>query len=232
MRLKQFFVIFLLNLIFSICILSSELAVSAIDDKKSLNELDVKDISLYQGCMLYRQFLQDSEIPYDLEQVIEGMRAADKLGEQLSFDEEKLEGSIARLKKHLVETMQQERLMDANHFMDNIAHQEGVNELERGKLYYKVIAQGSGSKVEEGATPELIYSLATLERGREELLYQIDEPQSVFLNSTITGFAKGVVGMQAGEKRLLYVHPDLAYGSTSSRVKPNSLLIFEIEVIR
>jgi len=231
MRLIQIILILSFILIFSIFALTPELIASSIIDKESLNELDIKEISLYQGAMFYRRNIQDSEIPYDVEQIIEGIREAHKQGEQLSFDENKLETSISRLKKYLAEKMQRERLIEANHFLESIAKQQGIYELEKGKLYYKIIAPGSGSKVEYDGTPELLYSIATLEHGKEEG-FQIDEPQSVLLKSTIAGFTKGVVGMQKGEKRILYVHPDLAYGSSSSKVKPNSLLIFEIEVVK
>ena len=37
--------------------------------------------------------------------------------------------------------------------------------------------------------------------------------------------------MKEGEKRVIYIHPDLAYGTYGS-LPPNSLLIFEIEVVK
>jgi peptidylprolyl isomerase len=37
--------------------------------------------------------------------------------------------------------------------------------------------------------------------------------------------------MKEGEKRRLYVHPDLGYGTTG-QLPPNELLIFDIEVVK
>ena len=37
--------------------------------------------------------------------------------------------------------------------------------------------------------------------------------------------------MKEGEKRRLFVHPDFAYG-TNGPLPPNSLLIFDIEVVK
>jgi len=37
--------------------------------------------------------------------------------------------------------------------------------------------------------------------------------------------------MKEGEKRRLFVHPEVGYG-TSGQLLPNSLLIFDIEVIK
>ncbi|CRH46510.1 peptidyl-prolyl cis-trans isomerase [Chlamydia trachomatis] len=36
--------------------------------------------------------------------------------------------------------------------------------------------------------------------------------------------------MKEGEVRVLYIHPDLAYG-TAGQLPPNSLLIFEVKLI-
>ena len=37
--------------------------------------------------------------------------------------------------------------------------------------------------------------------------------------------------MKEGEKRTIYIHPELGYG-TSGYLPPNSLLVFEIEVVK
>lgn len=37
--------------------------------------------------------------------------------------------------------------------------------------------------------------------------------------------------MKEGEKRRLFVHPDLGYG-TSGHLPPNALLIFDIELVK
>jgi peptidylprolyl isomerase len=36
--------------------------------------------------------------------------------------------------------------------------------------------------------------------------------------------------MKKGEKRTLYIHPDLAYGM-ASHLPPNALLVFEVEIV-
>jgi peptidylprolyl isomerase len=37
--------------------------------------------------------------------------------------------------------------------------------------------------------------------------------------------------MKEGEKRTIYIHPDLGYG-TSGMLPPNSLLTFEVEIMK
>ena len=53
---------------------------------------------------------------------------------------------------------------------------------------------------------------------------------TIYLPDMIRGFQEGVAGMQEGEKRRLYIHPDLAYG-VSNEVPPNSILFFDVEVV-
>ena len=49
--------------------------------------------------------------------------------------------------------------------------------------------------------------------------------------SFIPGLKSGIIGMKEGEKRTIYIHPDRAYG-TQGYLPPNSLLTFEIELIK
>jgi len=56
-------------------------------------------------------------------------------------------------------------------------------------------------------------------------------PITVPIDQTIPGFSKGIVGMKEGEKRRLFVHPDMGYGTTG-QLPPNSMLIFDIEVVK
>lgn len=53
----------------------------------------------------------------------------------------------------------------------------------------------------------------------------------ISLDETIPGFNKGLIGMKEGEKRTLFIHPDYGYG-TSGYLPPNSLLTFEVELIK
>lgn len=48
----------------------------------------------------------------------------------------------------------------------------------------------------------------------------------------IAGFDKGVVGMKVGEKKILTIPPEEAYGAAGRPgIPPNSTLIFEVELL-
>ena len=61
--------------------------------------------------------------------------------------------------------------------------------------------------------------------------YEENVPLSQRLDETIIGFQKGTEKMKEGEKRRLYIHPELAYGN-QDLTKPNGLLILEIELVK
>jgi peptidylprolyl isomerase len=50
------------------------------------------------------------------------------------------------------------------------------------------------------------------------------------LDEAIRGFSLGVKGMRKNERRMLYIHPELAYGDIGL-IPPNIALIIEVELI-
>lgn len=191
---------------------------------------DLKKISFYKGCQLYQSFLANSEIPYNIEEVLRGIKSAHQQGAGIELDWEDLHASMLRFQEDFFSKLKTEKLLESNSYLQTLSKGEGVQELIKGKLYYKVIAAGNGIQIEENMSPQFRYILKTLEKGQEEIVFA-SEPTIIKVDATIPGFAKGVLGMQVGEKRAVYVHPDLAYGQECTKLTPNALLIFEIEAI-
>lgn len=191
----------------------------------------LKKISFFQGYLFYKNYLEDSKDYLDFESILEGIQARYR-NESLNLNEKEMIENIDQFQAYFHKKLQAEKLAEASQFLTQLAQQEGVIELEKGKLYIKIIKNGSGLSVKENASPIIIYSAKTLLNGNEYLIYEIDKPKEILLSSTIPGFSRGVTGMKEGEKRWLYIHPDMAYGSTTGKVDPNSLIIFEVEVIK
>jgi len=195
-----------------------------------LDNLDEgQQISFYRGYLLWQEYLQRPGMPYDLEQVISGMRAAQG-GANLSCDEGKLQTKVRKFQEELLAKQTKENLADAEAFLAKIAESEGTSELVIKKLYYKRLKNGLGKVVQLQSTPVLIYSLWTYNRWGETEIVSIDSPLPIVLEDTIPGFAQGVLGMLEGEVRQLFIHPSLAYG-TYGKLDPNLLVICKVEVI-
>lgn len=123
-----------------------------------------------------------------------------------------------------------ERLKILDTFIEKIKSDKVVEEVVRNKLYYKILKPGNGPVITFSETPILIYTARTIEEGDEEL-FSCSEPKAFNLADTIPGLRNGVIGMRLGEQRELYIHPDLAYGKHGGTLPPNTLLIFDVELI-
>lgn len=94
-------------------------------------------------------------------------------------------------------------------FFSKIAAQENATELIPGKLHFSTLEKGQGRTVTENDAPLLLYDAKRFENGQIEPCFELAEPKTIPLRTTLPGFAKGIFGMQAGEKRAIYVHPSI-----------------------
>jgi peptidylprolyl isomerase len=184
---------------------------------------NVKTFSYYTGYLFYQRYLKGSEVPLNFQEVLEGIKEAHEQNKNLELSEEALQ----EFQKRYHEQIKEEKLAESNRFLKEIAAKEDVKELVKDKLYYKIEKIGSGPEI--GENPTVLYKAKTLVDGKEEEFHHVLVPKSISLQSTIEGFSLGVRGMREGETRILYIHPDLAYGSASAKMTPNSLVIFEVE---
>jgi peptidylprolyl isomerase len=117
-------------------------------------------------------------------------------------------------------------LKAAEAFLASNKENKSIIELEEGKLQYRQLTAGAGKVCSEEDTPVIKYKGMYLDGavfGQSEM----DEP--IALKETIEGFRRAIIGMKVGEKREVYIHPDLGYGSNSC-LAPNALLTFEVEL--
>lgn len=187
--------------------------------------IQAENLSFYKGYLFYKNYLEESMPSDDFNQILEGMKAAHN-GKQISSEE------IEEKKNQLYHQLKEERLSESNRFMQKVVKEKEVVELVKGKLAYRVLKIGNGSEIDYKDSPLLLYKAKTLLNGKEITINELDEPKEILLKSTITGFCQGVAGMREGEKRILYIHPDLAYGSGSELIEPNSQIIIEVEVVK
>lgn len=190
--------------------------------------IDMKKVSEAFGHFIGRH-LKSPNVTFDLDAVIKGMREGVQ-GLPSPMTDKEYEQAMVRIQKNSFEKMSKENLKSAEEF---IQKNKGVGlvELEPNKLYYKILTPGTGPTVEPHSTPMINYSGKFIDGTLFGSSESNGGPVSIPLDQTIPGFSLGISGMKEGEKRLLYVHPDLGYGTTG-HLPPNSLLIFEVEVVK
>lgn len=166
-------------------------------------------------------------VDLDIDLVVKGLQDAAK-GKDSPLSESECIEALASAQEKAFQKKAEENLAAAEAFLKKNASNRKVVSLEEGKVQYKVEKRGKGSVVEEGFSPMIKYVGKYLDGS---VFGQSETEQMISLEETIPGFTKGLVGMKEGEKRTLYIHPDYGYG-TSGYLPPNSLLTFEIEVVK
>ena len=107
-------------------------------------------------------------------------------------------------------------------------HQDPSNiPLVKHKLYYKILVSGEGPPLNQESIPLIQFTEKTISG---DILKTSNHPIRIPLIETLPGFRQGVEGMKPGEKRKIFVHPELAYGELS-RKEPNLMIIFEVELL-
>ncbi len=116
-------------------------------------------------------------------------------------------------------------LQMANSFLQKLEATPGVNEVVKQKLYYKVITPGEGESIRDFTSSPLISFKEKTLSG--EVLSEYSSGVRIPLSETISGLQKGLVGIKVGEKREIFIHPDLAYREFP---KPEAFSLVVIEV--
>lgn len=170
-------------------------------------------------------------INFDLESIIKGMRDS-AAGLSAPMTEEQFEEVIATLQDESFQQLADANLKQAEEFLSSNRNSENIVEVETGMLQYQVLqeAPSNAASVAEGNTPVIHYKGMCLDGTVFGDSAQVGGPITVPLDQTIAGFSKGIVGMKVGEKRKLFVHPEMAYG-VGGDLPPNSLLVFEVELV-
>jgi len=100
-------------------------------------------------------------------------------------------------------------------------------------LQYEVISMGTGGKPLATDKVKVHYIGSLIDSTVFDSSVERGEPVVFYLNKVIPGWTEGLQLMPTGSKFRFYLPPDLGYGSRSAgpMIKPNSVLIFDVELI-
>ncbi|MDF2691471.1 MAG: mip [Gammaproteobacteria bacterium] len=159
-------------------------------------------------------------------------------GKQPVMTPAQMQATLQDFQQQMMENMAQKQaataaqnLAASQAYMQKIASQPGVNQLEDG-LYYQVITAGKGRIPSANDIVTVNYE-GTLPNGTVfDSSYQRNQPLSFPVNQVIPGWQKALEKMPVGSTWMVYIAPQLAYGQSAPPViGPNQALTFKIELL-
>jgi peptidylprolyl isomerase len=209
---------------------TEEKIVAQVEEKATVKEeektLDVPKVSEAFGHLIGKN-LDSLGFKFDMDKIIQGIQDS-VIGKDSPMSESECIQAISQDQEKKFKKLAEVNLQEAAKFLETNLSQEGIVVLEDKKLQYKVETEGTGETVQAHFSPLIKYTGKFLDG---KIFGASKEDEMISLDETIPGFSKGIIGMKEGEKRTLYIHPDLAYG-VNGNLPPNSLLTFEIELVK
>lgn len=185
-------------------------------------------IDYFMGLVMGYNLL-DNEYVKDFAIMMEGMVQA---LERISVTDLKMSQEILESLIDSSNTMADPVLTAGQQFLVDNSQREGVVSLPSG-LQYEVIRQGEGAKPDPASVVEVHYEGRLIDGTVFDSSYERGEPIQFGLRRVINGWQEGLQQMPAGSVYMLYIPPELAYGSRSTGPIPAySTLIFKVELLR
>lgn len=205
---------------------TSETQAVASQEEAMNSPRDVAKISEAFGHLIGKN-LDSMGFKFDIALIVKGLQDASQ-GKDSPMSESECIQAISAIQEAAYKQQSADNLKKAEEFLAKNAQEKGVISLEPGKLQYKIERNGSGAAIEEHFSPLIRYKGSLIDG---TVFGSSKEDEMVSLDETIAGFTKGLIGMKEGEKRTLFIHPELGYGS-SGYLPPNAMLQFEVELIK
>lgn len=121
---------------------------------------------------------------------------------------------------------------DGEAFLAKNKQQDGVETTASG-LQYKVLKSGEGKTPQKTDTVRVHYHGMLPDGTAFDSSKQRGDPVEFPVTAVIKGWSEALLQMKVGDKWMLYVPSDLAYGSRrrSNVIGPNQVVLFEVELL-
>jgi peptidylprolyl isomerase len=199
--------------------------VFAQTNKEKAESQDFSRVSKAFGHIIAKN-LQSLGSDFDVKSILSGIEES-LSGKPSPMSEEDTMQAVAAKQEESFKKESEKNLKEAENFLEKNKNEKGVVSLEDGKVQYKKLQSGDGLALDEKSLPVIKYVGKYL----DSQIFGQCEKDKITLNDAIIGFRKGLIGMKKGEKRMIYVHPELGYGSSGYMPRPNTLLSFEVELL-
>ena len=208
-------------------------AADAPGSTKGLESADQR-VSYGMGYQIGANVARQPGLKFDQAAFAAGMQDA-LAGQKTRLDEKLIQAAFEEHQRKLAAEMEAQgrvNLQAANEFLAKNKSRPGVKTTASG-LQYEVLKKGFGGAKPKPTDKVRVHYHGTLIDGTVfDSSVKRGQPVEFMLNGVIPGWTEALQLMSVGDKFKLYVPPALAYGPRSAgHIPPNSLLIFEVELL-
>ncbi len=192
---------------------------------------DSDSASFYLGYFYSKQLL-GSGMKLNTDAMAGGAKAA--VDKTLVISDEQINQFLQKYFTGLQQAISTENLKKGQDFLAANAKKPGVVTLPNG-LQYKIIKKGTGVKPNKDDNVELFYHGTLIDGTVFDSAKDRGEPVTFSVGGVIAGFSEALQLMDEGSLWEIYIPAELGYGEMappSSGIKPNSVLIFEINMLK
>jgi FKBP-type peptidyl-prolyl cis-trans isomerase FklB len=205
---------------------------------------DYKSKKSYAYGLDIARAIRADEMDFDLTEMIKGL--SDGLNNQKSkLSEEEYNKYMAAVQEEVgekaaakVERQAEASKKAAEKFLTDNAKQKGVVTLASG-VQYRVVKTGDGRSPKSSDNVQVHLRGMLLNGATFVNSVAANEPAVFPVNRVIKGLKEALMQMKLGDKWVIYLHPDLAFGKEGNQaverglpgVGPNELVIYEIELL-
>lgn len=182
--------------------------------------------------------LNQQPLELDFDAIVAGLKDAYE-GKELMLTDEEIQQAAQDFQKAIMEAAQakekadaEKNIADGEKFLEENKAREGVITTESG-LQYEVIEEGEGESPTKEDVVTVNYKGTLIDGTEFDSSYSRGEPAQFQCGGVIEGWVEALQLMKKGSKYKLYLPSELAYGDrrVSEEIGPNSVLIFEVELL-
>lgn len=154
-------------------------------------------------------------------------------GKPLKMEPQKSSMVVQQYMQQAIEQKAAKSMEEGKTYLENNKNQEGVKVTASG-LQYKVLTPGTGKAPAATDKVTVNYTGKLIDGTVFDSSSSRAEPTSFVVNQVIPGWTEALQLMHEGDKWMLYIPSDLAYGEQGAggQIPPHATLIFEVELVK
>jgi FKBP-type peptidyl-prolyl cis-trans isomerase FklB len=155
------------------------------------------------------------------------------LGKPLVMDRDKSAMVVQDYMQKAMEQKARKIEEESKAFLETNKNSEGVQVTASG-LQYKVLSSGNGKNPAATDRVTVNYTGKLVDGTVFDTSSSRPEPSTFVVNQVIPGWTEALQLMHEGDKWLLFIPSNLAYGEQGAggQIPPNATLIFEVELVK